>query len=98
MATEDIKVENGHIVVDRIEGKQSVDIDASDVESVTFASSGGIDPEGDGNLVLHTKQGDVVIRVANNDAGEALAIVESARNPKAKPEEKVAPNKAASTK
>lgn len=71
--TEDIKVENGHIIVERAEWKQDVDVAVSDVESVSFTSSGV--GGGAGALVLHTKNGDEVIRVENDDAGKALKIV-----------------------
>lgn len=76
MATEDIRIEDGRIKVDRFGTKRNVDVAASDVDSVTFVRSG--DPTGDGSLVLHTKDGDVVIRVANDDAGKALASVRDA--------------------
>lgn len=76
MATEDIRVDDGRIKIDRFGTKTNVDVAASDVDSVTFVRSG--DPTGDGSLVLHTKDGDVVIRVANDDAGKALALVKDA--------------------
>lgn len=72
MATEDIKVNNGRITVERIGDKENVDVAASDVDSVTFTRSVW---EGPGALVLHTKEGDVVIRVENDDADDALEIV-----------------------
>jgi len=77
MATEDIRIEDGRILVDRFGTKTNVDVAASDVDSVTFVRSGG-DGQADGALVLHTENGDVVIRVANDDAGEALALVRDA--------------------
>lgn len=45
---------------------------ASDVDSVTFTRSVWAGP---GALVLHTNQGDVVIRVENDDADDALEVV-----------------------
>lgn len=73
MATEDIKVENGRIKVERFGDKENVDVAASDVDSVTFTRSVW---NGPGALVLHTDKGDVVIRVENDDADEALALVQ----------------------
>jgi hypothetical protein len=72
MATEDIKVRDGRIQVERVAGKDNVDVAASDVDSVTFTRGGW---GGTGALVLHTENGDVVIRVENDDAGEALKKV-----------------------
>jgi hypothetical protein len=74
MATENICIEDGRIKVERAGSKPNVDVAASDVDSVSFTRAGG-DESGDGALVLHTSDGDVVIRVANSDAGEALSIV-----------------------
>lgn len=75
MATEDIKVQDGRITVERAGNKENVDVAASDVDSVTFTRGVW---DGPGALVLHTTKGDVVIRVDNDDAGEALSIVRSA--------------------
>lgn len=74
MATEDIKVQDGHITVQRAGSKENVDVAASDVDSVTFTRGVW---NGPGALVLHTVKGDVVIRVDNDDAGEALSLVHS---------------------
>lgn len=74
MATEDIRIEDGRILVDRAGTKPNVDVATSDVDSVTFTRSGG-DGQADGALVLHTDNGDVVIRVANDDAGKALTLL-----------------------
>jgi hypothetical protein len=82
MATEDIRFNDGRITVDRAGNKENVDVAVSDVESVTFARSAGNDPQGDGSLVLHTGDGDVVIRVANDDAGKVLASLGKAQDTK----------------
>jgi hypothetical protein len=74
MATEDIKVQDGHIIVERAGNKENVNVAASDVDSVTFTRGVW---DGPGALVLHTTKGDVVIRVDNEDAGDALSIVRS---------------------
>lgn len=75
MATEDIKVKDGRIQVERLGDKENVDVAASDVDSVTFTRSVW---NGPGALILHTEEGDVVIRVENDDADEALALVTEA--------------------
>jgi hypothetical protein len=84
MATEDIKVKDGRIQVERLGDKENVDVAASDVDSVTFTRSVW---NGPGALILHTEEGDVVIRVENDDADEALALVNEAGK---KPAPKVA--------
>lgn len=78
MATEDIRIEDGRIVVERAGTKPNVDVAASDVDSVSFVRGGEAQGESIGALVLHTKDGDVVIRVADDDAGEALKLVRDA--------------------
>lgn len=75
MATEDIKVQDGHIIVERAEHKDNVDVVASDVDSITFTR--GV-MGGTGALVLHTTKGDVLIRVENDDANDAVSVVRSA--------------------
>jgi hypothetical protein len=80
MATEEIRVEDDRIKVDRIGTKTNVDVAVSDVDSVTFVRSG--DPTADGSLILHTDNGDVVIRVANDDAGKVLKLVRDAAGSK----------------
>lgn len=99
MATEDIRIEEDHIRVDRFGTKQNVDVAVSDVDSVTFVRSSG-DGQGDGALVLHTDDGDVVIRVQNEDAGDALKLVYGALNANSAPVEKAQPaaKKPAATK
>jgi hypothetical protein len=72
MATEDIKIQDGRITVERVGEKPNVDVAVSDVESVTFTRSVW---NGPGALVLHTANGDEVIRVENEDASEALALL-----------------------
>jgi len=99
MATEDIKIEDGYIRVDRFGTKRNVDVALSDVDSLDFVRSG--DVTADGALILHTKKGyvldetgdgaaitlkDVVIRVANDDAGEVISAIKSAGAKKAAPE------------
>lgn len=94
MATEDIKIEGGHLKVERFGTKQNVDVALSDVDSVTYVRSG--DPTADGSLILHLKNGyntdpsgesaavivkDVVIRVANDDAGDVLALLNTPKTP-----------------
>jgi len=91
MATEDIKVRDGRITVERIEGKENVDVAVSDVDSVTFARSSFGGP---GALVLETAKGNVVIHVENDDAGKALSLVRSALK---KDEQPAAPTKTRAT-
>lgn len=75
MATEDIQVLDGHIVVERPGQKENVDVAVSDVDSVTFTGS-GTDGSKPGALVLHTKDnGDVVIRVDDEDAADVITEV-----------------------
>jgi hypothetical protein len=94
MASEDIRIEDGRIKVERVDTKEDVDVAVSDVDSVTFIRSGGIDPAHDGALVLGTANGNVVIRVANDDAGKVLKAVYDAQSPK----EKAAPAKVSANK
>ncbi len=76
MATEDIRIEDGRILVERAEHKVDVDVAVSDVELVTFTRGVG---GGAGALLLHTVNGDVLIRVDNEDAGKALTALRTAR-------------------
>lgn len=92
MATEDIRVEDGRILVERAGTKPNVDVAVSDVDSVTFVRSGG-DGQADGSLILHSDKGDVVIRVANEDAGKALKLVNDASKKESAPVEKKAATK-----
>lgn len=71
MTTEDIQIQDGRIVVERVEYKANVDVAVSDVDSISFTAS-GTDGSKPGALVLHTKDGDQVIRVDDEDAGEVL--------------------------
>lgn len=84
MPTEDIKIQDGKIVVDRIDPyKNNVDVALSDVDSVSFVRGGEADGQSDGSLILHTKKdGDVVIRVADDDAGKVLTKVYGSLNKK----------------
>lgn len=75
MATEDIKIRNGHICVDRVDGKQNVEVATSDVDTVSYTRGVWGGP---GALVLHTKKGDVVIRVEAEDAGKVLKRMKTA--------------------
>lgn len=75
MATEDIKVQDGRIVVERVGNKQNVDVAVSDVESVSYIRGFA---NATGALVLHTKSQDFVINVEVEDAGAALALVNNA--------------------
>lgn len=78
MTTEDIRIEDGRILVERAGNKPNVDVAASDVDSVSFVRGGEAEGHSVGALVLHTKDGDVVIRVADDEAGEALKLVRDA--------------------
>lgn len=80
--TEKIELVDGRIHVGRIEGKPDVDVDPADVHAIQFER--GV-RGGDGALVLVTEHEEVVIRVSNEDAGEALATVREAL-PKTKAE------------
>jgi hypothetical protein len=78
MATEDVRIEGGHVKVDRVEGKQGVDVALSDVESVSYTRGA---PGGTGALVLHTKDGDHLIRVESEDAGDVLKKLSKVNKP-----------------
>jgi hypothetical protein len=106
MATEDIRFEDGHLVVERFGTKQNVDVALSDVDSISFVRSADIFAEG--ALILHLKKGivldesgegasvvqkDVVIRVANDDAGDVLSAIKGASVKKTAPAEKVTASK-----
>lgn len=95
MATEDIKVEDGRIVVERVGNKSNVDVPVSDVDTVSFTRGGEANGASDGALVLSTKKhGDVVIRVADHEAGDVLKKLYAALE---KPKEKAAPKDAATS-
>ncbi len=69
MATEDVRVEKGRVKVDRVEGKESIDVALSDVESTTYERGA---MGGTGALVLHTKDRDYVIRAEADEVGAVL--------------------------
>lgn len=75
--TEDVTVDNGRLKVARVEGKEDVDVDLSNVESVHYERSvlNGVD----GALVLHRKDRPydnlIVIRVDAEDAEDVYARV-----------------------
>lgn len=75
MATEDIHVENGRLTVERpVAHKDNIDVDLTTVEQVYFERS--LDPNADGALVLHTRDGEShLIRVANEDTDAVLGQV-----------------------
>lgn len=75
MATEDIRIEDGRIKVERAGNKENVDVAVSDVDSFAFTRGGEAQGQSDGALVLYTKDGYVVIRVADDEAGEVLQRV-----------------------
>lgn len=76
MATEDIRIENGRVLVERIEGKENIDVELSKVDVVTFTRGVG---GGDGALVFSTEDGESLIRVANDDAPEVLERIYAAK-------------------
>lgn len=84
MSTEDIKVEAGHIKVERAGNKPNVDVPVSNVENVSFTRGVW---DGPGTLVLHTKNGEIPIRVENDDAGQALKLVTGALKKEEKKQE-----------
>lgn len=88
MASEDIKVQDNRFFVERAGVKQNVEVSVSDVDSVTFTRGGEAEGQSDGALVLHTKNGDVFVRVADNDAGKVLALVNGALEKKDAKKEK----------
>lgn len=73
--TEKLNVsEDGRLTVERVEGKQSIDLDLSTVDEVYFEAAPVLDRPG--ALVLVDLDGEKhVIRVDNEDAGDALAQV-----------------------
>ena len=73
MATEDVRIEKGHVKVDRVEGKQGIDVALSDVKSVSYTRGA---MGGTGALVLHTKDEDYLIRVETEDASKILKMVQ----------------------
>lgn len=89
MASEDVRIENGHVKVDRVGvNKSNVDIALSEVESFDFHRGGEADGQSDGALVLHTKNGGIVIRVADHDAGKVLKLLNSPKEEKKAPTNK----------
>lgn len=73
MATEDVRVEKGRVKVDRVAGKESIDVALSDVESTTYERGA---MGGTGALVLHTKDRDYVIRAEADEVGDLLKKVQ----------------------
>lgn len=74
MATEDVRVEKGRVKVDRVEGKESIDLALSDVDSVTYERGA---MGGTGALVLHTKDRDYVIRAEADEVGAILKKIQT---------------------
>lgn len=77
MATETIKVENGTLIVER-SGlyTPTLEVSLSDIDSVSFERGGEGENQSDGTLTLFTKDGDYFpIRVADDEAGEALKLI-----------------------
>lgn len=73
MATEDIRVEDGRLTVER-PAKDSTDIDLLDVRTLSFERSS--DPTADGALWLKMHDGaEHVIRVSNEDVDNVLPDV-----------------------
>ena len=86
MATEDIRIEDGHVKVDRVEYKSNVDVALSDVESVSYTRGAR---GGTGALVLNLKNGgNELIRVEAEDAGRVLELLTDVNKP---PAEDLAP-------
>lgn len=74
--TEKLTVENGRLKVERIEGKESLDLDLSAVDAVRFEAA---QFEGySGALVLTVDGEEKVVRVDNEDAPAILEKVEPA--------------------
>lgn len=74
--TEDVTVEGGRLKVERVSGKDDVDVALSDVDSAHYER--GVN--GEGALVLHVKDAiePIVIRVDQEDASEVFEAVISA--------------------
>lgn len=95
MASENLKLENGQLLVERVGPlKSTLEISLSDVDSVSFERGGEGEGQSDGALVLFTKDGNRhVVRVADNEAGKYLKAVYDAKDSKpvakAKPAQKV---------
>lgn len=72
--TEKLNVTDGRLTVERVEGKESIDLDLSTVEEVYFEAAPFAGHSG--ALVLVDVDGAKhVVRVDNEDAGEALEQV-----------------------
>lgn len=68
--TEKLTVEDGRLKVERVDGKDSLDLDLAEVKHVHFEAS---QFEGySGALVLRTEDEEKVVRVDNEDAGTVL--------------------------
>lgn len=74
--TEKLTVENGRLKVDRAEGKESLDLDLSEVDAVRFEASQF--EAYSGALVLVVDGQEKVVRVDNEDAPEILAKLQPA--------------------
>lgn len=81
MASETIKIENGTLKVERIAGKESLEVSLSDVDTVSFERSG--EANGDGTLVICTKDGERhAVRVADNEVSKYLKAISDGDKPK----------------
>ena len=75
--TEEYTVRGGRLVVDRPDHKESIDLDLSTVENVSFTR--GV--WGEGALVLSTEDGgEYTVNVSNEDGPEAVADVRSGQS------------------
>lgn len=72
--TEKLTVKDGRLKVERVEGKESLDIDLSKVDTVYFERSPM--PTYPGALVLVTDEGQKVVRVDNDDAAEVMKKIQ----------------------
>lgn len=87
MASENIKIDNGVLVVSRnTPGKLDLEISLSDVDSVSFERGGEGDNQSDGTLVIFTKDEDRhTVRIADNEVGKYLKQIYEAQKPAPKP-------------
>jgi len=90
MASENLKIADGNLVVNR-EGvnKSNLEVSLSDVESVSFERGGEGEGQSDGTLVLFTKDGNRhTVRVADHEAGKYLKAIYESQNSKTTAKEK----------